>query len=296
VVKPPSAYRGRLAPSPTGWLHLGHARTFWVAWRRARTAGGTLALRIDDLDRDRVRPEFTPALLEDLAWFGFDWDEGPDRDGLHAPYEQSRRLDRYARLFAELRRSGLVYPCTCSRRDVQSAAGAPHEGADAADEPLYPGTCRPENLPPERRRAMAALVHPPDAAARLNWRFHVPDGETLPFVDGRLGAQSAVAGRHFGDFLVWRRDGTPSYQLACVADDADFGITEVVRGEDLVRSTFRQLLLYRALGRTAPAFYHCPLVTDTAGVRLAKRHDALALRTLRAHGRTPAELRAGWEE
>jgi glutamyl/glutaminyl-tRNA synthetase len=286
VVFPVSSYRGRLAPSPTGYLHLGHARTFWTAQERARAAGGVLVLRNDDLDDARCRPEFAEAMYADLRWFGLAWTEGPDLGGPFAPYDQSKRLVSYCTVWTQLRASGALYPCTCSRQDVQAAAGAPHE---AADEPLYPGTCRPENLPAEERSRRAGWPR-----AGVNWRFRVPDGENLGFHDGQCGAQGAVAGRTFGDFLVWRKDDRPSYQLACVADDAAMRITEVVRGADLLLSTFRQLLLYRTLGLVPPAFYHCPLVTDDHGVRLAKRHDALALRALRAAGRTPEDLRAQW--
>lgn len=291
MVERTSTYRGRLAPSPTGHLHLGHARTFWIAQQRARAVGGTLLLRNDDLDTARCKPEFTAAMLEDLHWFGFAWSEGPDVGGPHAPYAQSQRLSCYRAAFDRLRAAGWVYPCTCSRKDVQASLGAPHEGAAAGfgDEPHYPGTCRPENLPAAERDRRA--MWPRDGH---NWRFRVPDGETLAFADGQCGAQQAITGRDFTDFLVWRKDGFPSYQLACVADDAAMGITEVVRGADLLLSTFRQLLLHRALGHVAPAFFHCPLVTDDRGIRLAKRHDALSLRALRAAGRTPEELRAGW--
>ena len=307
-------YRGRLAPSPTGLLHLGHARTFWVAQERARAAGGQLVLRNDDLDTARWKLDFVNAMLEDLRWFGFEWSEGPDISGPHAPYEQSRRGAHYAAAFEQLRASGAIYPCICTRRDVQHALAAPHESAphDAAqvgsvsdrplgqsqtgptpgiaDEPVYPGTCRPENLSADENAKRAAW--PRDG---VNWRLRVPDGEEIAFRDGHFGVQRATAGREFGDFLVWRKDGVPSYQLACVADDAEMRITEVVRGADLIMSTFRQLLLYRALGATTPAFSHCPLVNDEHGVRLAKRHDALALRTLRAQGKSAAALRARWK-
>jgi glutamyl-tRNA synthetase len=290
VVPSPSSYRGRLAPSPTGWLHLGHARTFWTAQQRARAANGTLVLRNDDLDAARCRPEFVAGMREDLRWFGFDWNEGPDVGGPHAPYDQSRRGGAYITAFEQLRAAGVVYPCTCSRKDVQDAAGAPHEAPGGfGDEPPYPGTCRPEKLTADERVRRAGWPR-----AGVNWRFRVPDGEGLEFVDGHFGPQRAVSGRDFTDFLVWRKDDVPSYQLACVADDVAMRITEVVRGADLLLSTFRQLLLYRALGHAAPAFCHCPLVTDEKGVRLAKRHDALSLRALRAAGRTPDELRAGW--
>ncbi len=273
-------YRGRLAPSPTGFLHLGHARTFWTAWRRARAAGGRLVLRNDDLDRDRVRPEFIRGFLEDLRWLGLDWDEGPDCGGPLRPYSQSERMSHYATVLAQLRAGGWIYPCTCSRRDILSAVAAPHAGDE---EPVYPGSCRGrklEELP---------------AGTRFSWRFRVPDGGSVGFTDARLGPQVFVAGRDFGDFIVWRHDGLPAYQLACVSDDIAMQITEVVRGADLLASTARQLLLYRALGAEPPGFFHGPLVTDESGVRLAKRHESLSLRALRAQGRTPEELCAGWE-
>jgi glutamyl-tRNA synthetase len=277
VVPPPVLSRGRLAPSPTGLLHLGHARTFWTAQQRVRAAGGELLLRNDDLDRARCRPEFVAAMLEDLRWFGFAWRE--------PVVTQSARLPLYRSALARLHAGGFLFPCHRSRRDVLAAAGAPHDG-DEADEPLYPPAFRPAPGTP-----LPALTDP----VAVNWRFRVPDGEALAFTDGHFGPQRAVAGRDFGDFLVWRRDDVPSYQLASVVDDADLGITEVVRGADLIKSTFRQLLLFRALGLPAPAFLHCPLVTDAHGVRLAKRHDALSLRALREQGRSPAELRLGWK-
>jgi glutamyl-tRNA synthetase len=250
-----------------------------------------LVLRNEDLDAARTRADFAAAMREDLRWFGFDWQEGPDLGGPCGPYSQSQRRDHYLAAFALLRDAGAIYPCTCSRRDVQEAAGAPHEAppgeAWTPDEPIYPGTCRPDN----RRPGAPALRRPIEGQA--NWRFRVPDGTTLTFKDGHYGAQSATAGVHFGDFLVWRKDETPAYQLACVVDDAAMRISEVVRGADLLLSTFRQILLYRALGLTPPLFYHCPLLVDVQGVRLAKRHDALSLRTLRQQGCTPEELRAG---
>ena len=247
---------------------------------RAWAAGGTLRLRNDDLDTARCRPEFVTAMLEDLRWFDLRWDE--------PVVTQSQRIPLYRAALARLHAAGFIYPCACSRRDVEQAATAPHENTD---EPLYPGTCRPENLPPH---SPLLTHHSPAQGDGVNWRFRVPDGETLSFIDGHFGEQQALAGRDFGDFLVWRKDDAPSYQLACVVDDAAMGITEVVRGADLIKSTFRQLLLFRALGLSAPAFYHCPLVTDDTGVRLAKRHDALALRTLREQGRKPEEIRATW--
>lgn len=279
------SYRGRLAPSPTGYLHLGHAQTFWTAQARARAAGGKLILRNDDLDRDRCRPPFVAAMYEDLRWFGFAWTEGPDVGGPHAPYAQSERTARYRRTLETLQARGCVYPCTCSRKDIQAAVSAPHAGEE---EPLYPGTCRPAS----------GIVRSPRADRPPSWRLLVPDGEVIEFVDGCCGPQRFVAGKDFGDFVVWRPDDTPAYQLACVVDDAAMAITEVVRGADLLLSTARQLLLYRALALTPPAFFHCPLVTDERGVRLAKRHDALSLRRLREEGRCAADWRsaAGWPD
>lgn len=277
MVEKYSPYIGRLAPSPTGLLHLGHARTFWTAQERARAAGGTLLLRNDDLDTARCRPEFVTAMQEDLRWFGLEWEE--------PMVTQSARIPLYRAALSKLHAAGFIFPCTRSRRDVLAAASAPHDG-DENDEPLYP---------PEFRPAAGTPLPPLTNPITVNWRFRVPDGETLVFSDGNFGEQRATAGRDFGDFLVWRKDDAPSYQLACVVDDAAMGITEVVRGADLIKSTFRQLLLFRALGLTVPAFYHCPLVNDAQGVRLAKRHDALALRRLREQGKSPAELRASWQ-
>ena len=275
-----SSYRGRLAPSPTGYLHVGHARTFWTAQQRAETAGGILVLRNEDLDPSRSRLPFVEAMMEDLRWFGLRWQEGPDCGGPHAPYSQSQRLEFYRAGFERLRRAGRVYPCFCSRQDVLRALQAPHAGEE---EPVYPGSCRPPARPAER-----AGARPP------SWRFLVTDGEVLEFEDGCRGPQRFVAGQDFGDFVVWRHDDVPSYQLAVVLDDAAMRISEVVRGEDLLLSTARQLLLYRALGLDAPAFYHGPLLTDQAGRRLAKREDALSLRALRRQGLTPDMIRRSW--
>jgi len=275
-------YRGRLAPSPTGYLHLGHARTFWIAQERTRLNGGVLVLRNEDMDAQRFKLEFVAAMLEDLRWFGFQWTEGPDCGGPFAPYNQSERLFFHRAALERLRAGGFIYPCTCSRKDIRSAARAPH--ADDDDEPIYPGTCRGKSL--------SAINSQPSTC--FNWRFRVPDGETITFTDGHFGPQQFVAGKDFGDFVVWRHDDVPSYQLAVVVDDAAMQITEVVRGADLSRSTARQLLLYRALGLPTPSFYHCPLMTDDSGVRLAKRHDALSLRALRNSGGDPETLRRSW--
>lgn len=285
-------YRGRIAPSPTGYLHLGHARTFWTAQQRAQAANGLLILRNDDLDFDRVRPEFISAMIEDLLWLGLRWHEGPDIHGLWGPYNQSERREVYRDHFFKLHAAGMIYPCTCSRKDVQSATSAPHEVTASNlsfDEQLYPGTCRPENLAPDERARRSKWPR-----ERCNWRFRVPFGENLSFTDGHFGPQQLSTERALGDFLVWRKDDLPSYQLACTVDDAAMKVTEVVRGADLLLSTFRQILLYRAFGFAEPAFYHCPLVLNKFGVRLAKRYDSLSLRTLRAAGHTPEQVRAMW--
>lgn len=225
---------------------------------------------MDDLDRDRCTPAFAQAALEDLAWLGLRWSE--------PVVVQSQRRALYRQALAALHAAGLIFPCAHSRRDVQAAAGAPHEDDD---EPIYPKAFRPPADAP---------LPPLGDVIQTNWRFRVPDGETLIFHDGNTGSQAAVAGHDFGDFLVWRKDNLPSYQLACVVDDIAMGITEVVRGADLIRSTFRQLLLFRALSQTPPAFYHCDLMRDAEGHRLAKRHAALSLRTLRAQGVTPVDI------
>ena len=287
------AYIGRLAPSPTGLLHLGHAATFWIAYQRAQQQSGTLLLRNEDLDPQRSHPEYVSAMLEDLAWLGISWTP--------PMLSQSTRLAAYRSAFERLLATGLVYRCTCSRRDLAEPLTAPHEDlaapqADSEDEPIYSGRCRPP------QPTLIAEFAPG------NYRLRVPAGETISFNDLNLGPQSFTAlaapnsqidpTKAFGDFLVWRRPltsdpgdiGLPSYQLACVVDDAFQQITEVVRGADLLKSTARQILLQRALSLATPAYFHTPLLRDEHGVRLAKRYDALALRTLREQGMTAQEV------
>jgi glutamyl/glutaminyl-tRNA synthetase len=287
-------YRGRLAPSPTGLLHVGHARTFWIAAQRAIENRGTLILRNEDLDPQRSRAEFARAMIEDLRWLGIRWSEGPDVGGPYGAYSQSERRAHYLEAWRRLREGGFLYPCTCSRKDLALAASAPND-ADNDDEPVYPGTCR-------ERKDTAEFTEP----AGVNWRFRVPEGEVVEFADLNLGRQRYLAGSDFGDFLVWRRDDVPAYQLAVVVDDAAMRITEIVRGADLLKSTARQLLLMRALGygdlryaqlgHAAPDYFHCALVRDTTGARLAKRHDALSIRHLRESGLTAEKVleMAGW--
>ena len=269
-------YRGRIAPTPTGYLHLGHASTFLIAAQRAQ--GGVLVLRNEDLDPQRSKFLYVEAFLEDLAWLGISWQEGPDVGGVYGPYVQSERRSFYLNAWRLLRDGGYIYPCQRSRKDIQQAAlHAPHD-----DEPIYPRVFRSSTD--------TALTW--GAPTGANWRFRVPDGERIEFVDQRLGPQSYTAGEDFGDFLIWNRDDIPAYELAVVVDDAAMGISEVVRGEDLLKSTARQLLIYKALGYQSPQFYHAPLVCDDNGVRLAKRFDACSLRALREQGWTPAAIKA----
>jgi glutamyl-tRNA synthetase len=271
--------RGRLAPSPTGYVHLGHARTFWAAHQRIRATSGQLVFRNEDLDQQRCKPEFAQAMYEDLHWLGLDWDEGPDRGGPFAPYSQSERRSFYLKTWRRLRDTGSIYPCTCTRKDLERALQAPHD--DDTDEIHYPGTCR----------SKAASARQADSPAGVSWRFRVPEGEVISFDDLHWGRQQFTAGRDFSDFLIWRRDDIPAYQLAVVADDQAMQISEVVRGSDLLKSTARQLLLIRALDFSIPQYFHCPLMRDENNVRLAKRHDALSLRALRAQGVDPSALR-----
>jgi glutamyl-tRNA synthetase len=252
-----------LAPSPTGYLHLGHARSFLLAYWQARGANGRLQLRLEDLDGERCRPEFRQATIDDLAWLGLDWD-GPI-------ITQSEHLAAYDAAIADLEARGLLYACVCSRKDIQAAISAPHGPTNE----LYPGTCR------GRFTSRAAATSESGRPAAL--RFETTN-ETLRFSDSIRGPQSCDVARQIGDFVVARRDGAPAYHLSVVVDDARFGVTHVVRGDDLLDSTSCQLLIYRALESTAPTFMHVPLVVDSAGKRLAKHHDALSLGALREAG------------
>ncbi len=267
------SYRGRFAPTPTGPMHLGNARTALVAWLAARSARGSLVMRVEDLDRARVRPGIEERILGELRWLGLDWDEGPDAGGPRGPYRQSEREERYREALERLRRGGLVYPCWCSRSEVARAAQAPHGLAD--DGPRYPGTCRA--LGEGERRARS---RPPA------WRFRAPPGR-VSFEDGVGGAQSFDPAAEVGDFVVARADGVPAYQLAVAVDDAAMGVSDVVRGDDLLPSAARQILLHRALGQEPPRFAHVPLVVGPDGARLAKRHGALSVGELRERGADP---------
>jgi glutamyl-tRNA synthetase len=264
---------GRLAPSPTGGLHLGHARTFLAAWLLARSQGGRVILRIEDLDASRVRAEAVPGAIDDLRWLGLTWDEGPDVGGPSEPYIQTQRLSAYEAMLERLRRDEWVYPCTCTRADVARAASAPHVEDEG---PSYPGTCA------GRSAGDAAAFH----GRPFAWRFRVPPGPVAwdDVVLGRRVLDPAIVG---GDFIVARASIGPSYQLAVVHDDAAMGVTQVIRGLDLVPSTPRQILLHRACGWTPPTFGHLPLVHVPDGRRLAKRDGSIKLAHLRAAGVEP---------
>jgi glutamyl-tRNA synthetase len=253
---------GRLAPSPTGAQHVGNARTYLIAWLAARSAGGKVVLRIEDIDSPRVKPGAAEQAMDDLRWLGLDWDEGP--------IYQTQRLALYEEALARLKAQELVYPCTCTRGDIERAASAPHAEHEG---PVYPGTCA------HRRAADAVSL----GKQPLAWRFRVPR-EAMSFHDTVRGDVTIDLANVGGDFVVWKSAGTPAYQLAVVVDDAAQGVTDVIRGDDLVPSTPRQLLLYRALGLSAPRFAHVPLVVGPDGRRLAKRHGDTRLASLRHQG------------
>lgn len=274
--------RGRLAPTPTGRMHLGNMRTFLLTWLQARRAGGTVVLRMEDIDRQRSRDEFVHGIYEDLRWLGLDWDEGPDVGGPHGPYVQSQRYDMYRDLLCTWDAQGRVYPCVCSRKDLR-LAGAPHVGEEG---PYYPGICR------DRPRIEGVACA---------YRFRVEPNTVIRFNDKVLGYQEQRVAEQTGDFVVWRKDDWPSYQLAVVADDAAMGITDVMRGADLLSSVGRQTLLFQALDKEPPRWHHVPMWLDEQGGRLAKRSGSLALASLRAEGLRPEAVLAhiarslGWD-
>lgn len=269
---------GRLAPSPTGAQHLGNARTYLLAYWSARHYGSRLVLRIEDVDSPRVKPWASQQAIDDLRWLGIDWDEGPDVGGPHGPYIQSERIQRYRDALSQLIESNQVFPCSCSRKDIEKAGSAPHYEHEGA---VYPGTCATwqlgDSLPQE---------------GTFCWRFR-SGHERIRFDDRVEGHQVCVPAVALGAFPVTQKNGAPSYQLAVVVDDGAMGVTEVVRGNDLVASTFRQLELYRALGLSEPAFAHVPLVQGPDGRRLAKRHGDTRLSHYRDDG-VPAQAIVTW--
>ena len=271
--------RGRFAPTPSGALHVGSARTALASALSVWSQGGRWLVRVEDLDAARTPLGATEAALADLAWLGLDWDEGPERAPVHAPYLQSLRTALYRGALQELQAVGRVYPCACSRRDVALAAQAPH-GA----EPVYPGTCRA--LDPEAVLARARAL-----GRGVSWRFATPPG-VWAFNDRVAGLVQEDVAAAVGDFVVWRADDVPAYQLAVVVDDLAMEVTEVVRGDDLLGSTARQLCLYAALGATPPRFAHVGLVLGDDGGRMAKRLGSLSIAGLRAQGVSARALAA----
>ncbi len=284
-------YVGRLAPAPTGALHPGNARTFLIAALRARRAGGRLILRLENLDHPKVKPHAAAECYRDLRWLGLDWDAGPaasfppvnDADPAGDQYVQSERSALYKKALDHLRRDGKIYPCVCTRKDLDQYASAPNAGEDL-HERRYPGLCRGRF-----RDAAVAAAH---AGREPAWRFRLDDDAAVAFDDGFHGRQTGRPGEWSGDFPIARGDQA-GYQLAVVVDDHAMGVTEVVRGDDLLPSTERQLFLYAALGLTPPRFYHVPLVVGPDGRRLAKRHGDTRLSCLRQAGRGPERL-LGW--
>ncbi|MDF1797963.1 MAG: tRNA glutamyl-Q(34) synthetase GluQRS [Planctomycetota bacterium] len=286
---------GRLAPSPTGRLHLGHARSFLLAWWSARAAGGRVLLRIEDLDQERAREQWTAAIVEDLTWLGLDWDGAVEL--------QSEHLDTVDLALEQLVGAGRVYPCVCTRREVREAASAPHDEVpgQASIEPVYPGTCRGRfgtraeaEAITGRQAVLRFLVEGAAGTARSQASIAGstgPVGATaVDFHDELQGPQSIDLALHGGDFVVSRKGGLPAYQLAVVEADARAGVTEVLRGDDLLVSTARQLLLQRALGLPSPRWLHVPLVQDPEGERLAKRTGGLSLAELREAGLEPERV------
>jgi glutamyl-tRNA synthetase len=268
--------RGRLAPTPTGFLHVGHAYTFGIA---AKRAAGELVFRVDDLDCTRCTDEYIAASIEDLQWLGLSWAEGPVCGGGAGPYFQSQRTGLYLEAWQQLAAAKIIYPSPHSRRDVEDAALAPHVPVGA--EPLFPLELRPGDWTV------------PVTPGCVPWRFRVPDGRAIEFIDQNVGLVKRIAGVDFGDFVVWRRDNLAAYELAVVVDDHHMGIGEVVRGKDLLTSTARQLLLYEALGWKHPQFFHTNLIVGPDSKRLAKRTNGLMIRELRRLGFSPATVLSG---
>lgn len=273
--------RGRLAPSPTGKVHLGNARTALLAWLSVRSQGGSLVWRLEDLDPPRVVPGLAREAERDLAWLGIDWDEGGGLDGPHAPYEQSARNRRYVDALKHLNATGRVFPCSATRKDLRGVASAPHDPAAA---PAYPIELRPDNVAPDW---LERILDGDDRKHAI--RFLTAD-ENIEFVDRVCGPQSANVARDIGDFVLRRRDGLWAYQLAVVVDDIAMEIDEVVRGKDLLDSTARQIQLIQALGGTAPEYAHVPVINNASGEKLSKRDAGLTIESVRDAGATADQV------
>ncbi len=265
---------GRYAPSPSGPLHLGNARTAMLAWLQARLNGGRFIMRMEDLDRARVRPGSARQIVDDLRWIGLDWDEGPDVGGGTGPYEQSARDGIYAMALSRLCNSRRLFACYCSRKDIRQAASAPH----GRDGPIYPGTCRERGSDDDTQRGRSAAL-----------RYRVSAGQ-IRVEDVVAGPIVQDLSRDVGDFVVRRADGVFAYQLAVVVDDALMGVTDVVRGVDLCESTPRQVALFRALNLPTPRYWHVSLMVDEEGKRMSKRDGSASVMEFRARGGKPAKL------
>jgi glutamyl-tRNA synthetase len=266
--------RGRLAPSPTGAQHVGNARTYLLAWLAARARGGQVVLRMEDIDSPRVKQGAAEQAVDDLRWLGLEWDEGLDVGGPHGPYVQTERVELYRAALERLKAAERVYPCTCTRSDVEAAASAPHVGQEG---PRYPGTCARRNVADASKFGAVA------------WRMRASD--VLREMDDLVrGTQRCNVANELGDFVVAKADASPSYQLAVVVDDFAMGITDVLRGDDLLPSAFRQVEVYEFFGWQPPRFAHVPLVVGPDGRRLAKRHGDTRLATLRSEGVTAERL------
>ena len=249
-------YRGRIAPTPSGYLHMGHAKTFQTAWNRARQRKGDIIFRNDDLDLERSRKEFTLAAMEDLVGLQIDWDEGPDCGGPYGPYNQSERSDYYKKVLYELAEKSLIYPCQKSRKEIQSYG--------------IKDQLKEEFLFPKKSRPSPKKFSKDQVCFNTNWRFRTNLEGEITFFDYCKGKQNFVIGKDFSDFLVWRKDGVAAYELATVVDDFLMEITEVVRGEDLLTSSARQCIIFDAMNWARPNFYHCELIFDKYGRKLSK--------------------------
>lgn len=269
---------GRYAPSPTGLLHLGNLRTALIAWLVSRLGSQPFTLRMEDLDLPRIKPGCSEQIIADLRWLGLEWDQGPDIGITSAPYEQSARTLFYQQAFDQLLEKDLIYPCYCSRKDIQNAASAPHAHESG---PIYPGTCRAP-----KQRAEMKQRHPEKTAA---WRYRVP-ARTVTFEDRIIGKISQSLDREVGDFVIKRADDLFAYQLAVVVDDGMMGITSVVRGADLLDSTPRQIELFEALDYPLPEFWHVPLMLDANGARLSKRDGSDSLSIWQQQGKNASDV------
>lgn len=280
-----SKYVGRIAPTPSGLLHLGHAQTFWIAQERSKRLNGILILRVEDLDRPRCKAPFLTQMLDDLTNFGISWDLGPGKDHDFGPFLQSQRQNYYVDAWKVLYQKGLIYPSPHSRKDVEKCISAPHQN-DEDFEQIFPTSLR------TNQEDVPTGIESPTG---INWRFRIPDNQSITFQDIRCGMKTYIAGVDFGDFIVWRADNVCAYELAVVVDDYLMGVTEVVRGEDLLLSTARQLLIYDALEFQPPKFLHLPLVKGPDGKRLAKRdaktNSSNTLRALFDQGLTADMIR-----